>query len=172
MIFYFVIQLSGGSYEKYVGLYKIKGRWYNIIDVLLSIASETKKSCCAWVFSEKYVTENIRKLLHYNNEGGMFKLYTYPKGDDMIKYPYDGLFLLCYELEEHKIIFIYNEEKHRTHIIFKNVKDGKFDSIGFFSYGGRPKEIEASEIGVKTLEDLKQFKTLKEFHNFLLEVIE
>ena len=42
-VYYMVIRLidiSGSIRDE--GIYKIKGRWYNIIDVLLSIASETK----------------------------------------------------------------------------------------------------------------------------------
>jgi len=171
-VYYMVTNLiDNKGFSRYEGIYKVKGKWYNVFDVLLSMISDMKLNYCdAYVFSEKYVVENIEKLMDYYRDGGLHKLYAFPKGDDMLRYHYDELFIIVYSIWRHEILLVYNEEKYRSYITFKNVEDGKFDAIEFFCYG--IEEFESSEIGIKTFDDLKRFKTLREFHEYLVEVIE
>jgi len=162
----------------YDGLYKIIGRWSNMFDVLYSFIDENTYYVVLKVMSEEYVHENLEKLLKTISTEGLERLYDY-LSSDYPKYPYDGLFSVSWEDIENRIELVYScvyEGKMRVCdliILVKNKNEWEIKEIHLYigtirnHYQVSPKKLSLTTIG-----DLKQFKSLREFHNFLLEVIE
>jgi len=191
MTVYYVVYYQ----RKFEGIFKIIGKWYNIlIDFIIeTIVSKTIKKGVletvtrAIVFSDDFVNKYVYKLLKayqgygsqgaYGLQGLLFEITTIQHLEyiscDMVydvyiryKRPFVTELSISYFINNNKYEIIM-EIENLYEIIYLEVYD-PIDDITLRQAG--PAELNNLEIII--LDDLRKFKTLKEFHNYILEVTE
>jgi len=170
-VYYSVAMIDTTNVNKIKGLFKIRGKWFNCIDVAIEICERFIES---YYMSKEFVDENIEELINIIQEKDLPGLYMYLSDNlGSSEYLYEDLFFIAYEKGSGLITLKYSNMTGEKHIFIETSKydKNKIESITFFDYPMEEHTFRGTEINIKTLQDLKRFESLRSFERYLRECI-